>query len=38
MPVIIRLIFVIFCGYAGSAVAEAQFSDLPEDSHEMAQK
>jgi hypothetical protein len=31
MSIIIRLIIVVFCAYAGSVVAGAQFADLPAD-------
>ena len=35
---IIRFIIIISSAYAGSAVAEAQYSDLPAYSYEIARK
>jgi hypothetical protein len=38
MSIIIRFIILIFCAYAGSFMAKGQFSELPADSYELAQK
>jgi hypothetical protein len=37
MSAIIRVLIVLVCAYAGSMVAGAQFSELPDDS-QMARK
>jgi hypothetical protein len=37
MSIIIRVFIVLVCGYAGSVVAGAQFSDIP-DAYPTAQK
>jgi hypothetical protein len=37
MSAIIRVLIVLACAYAGSTVAGAQFSELPDASH-MAEK
>jgi hypothetical protein len=37
MSIIIRVLIVLVCAYAGSAVAGAQFSDLP-DPYQTASK
>jgi hypothetical protein len=37
MSTIIRVLIVLVCAYAGSTVAGAQFSELPDASH-MAKK
>jgi hypothetical protein len=38
MSIILRFTFTIFCAYAGSRVASAQFAELPADSFDLAQK
>jgi hypothetical protein len=38
MSIIIRFIILVFCAYAGSLVARAQFSELPAAPYELAQK
>jgi hypothetical protein len=38
MSIIIRFIILIFCAYAGSLIARGQFSELPADFCELAQK
>jgi hypothetical protein len=38
MSIIIRFIILIFCAYAGSLTARGQFSELPADYYELAQK
>jgi hypothetical protein len=38
MSVIIRFTVIIFCAYAGSLIAGAQFADLPADFSDLAQK
>jgi hypothetical protein len=38
MSIIIRFIILIFCAYAGSLIARGQFSELPVDFCELAQK
>ena len=37
MSIIIRIVIIAACAYAGSAIAGAQFRDLPEQ-HQIAQK
>jgi hypothetical protein len=37
MSIIIRIVVVVICAYAGSIVAGAQFPDLP-DPYQVAQK
>jgi hypothetical protein len=37
MSIIIRVVVVVTCAYAGSAVAGVQFADLP-DPYQVAQK
>jgi hypothetical protein len=37
MSAIIRVLIVLVCAYAGSVVARAQFSDIP-DSYQTTQK
>jgi len=37
MSIIIRVVVVVMCAYAGSVVAGIQFPDLP-DPYEMAEK
>jgi hypothetical protein len=37
MSIIIRIVIIAACAYAGSAIAGAQFRDLP-DHHQIAQK
>ena len=37
MSIIIRIAIIAACAYAGTAIAGAQFLDLP-DHHEIAQK
>jgi hypothetical protein len=37
MSIIIRIVVIAACAYAGSAIAGAQFLDLP-DHHQVAQK
>jgi hypothetical protein len=38
MSIIIRFIILIFCACAGSLIARGQFSELPADPYELAQK
>jgi hypothetical protein len=38
MSIIIRFTILIFCAYAGSLIAREQFSELPADLCELAQK
>jgi hypothetical protein len=37
MSIIIRIVIIAACAYTGSAIAGAQFLDLP-DHHQIAQK
>jgi hypothetical protein len=38
MSIIIRFIIIFFCAYAGLLFAEGQFSDLPAESYDLAQR
>jgi hypothetical protein len=38
VSIIIRVIILALCGYAGSVVAGTQFADLPADSFQMTQQ
>jgi len=38
MSIIIRIIVVAACAYAGSAVASSQFPDLPDEPYQTVQR